>query len=76
MWCGLYEGAESFENALERVIRLGGDTDTGGAIVGQILGALYGYKALPCGLVNQIHDLDLILRVADDFYRTWEDRSN
>lgn len=38
----IWQEATGFEDAMERVIRLGGDTDTVGAMVGGILGAVPG----------------------------------
>lgn len=38
---------DSFESGMRAVIRLGGDTDTNGAIYGQLAGAYYGYRAIP-----------------------------
>jgi ADP-ribosyl-[dinitrogen reductase] hydrolase len=37
----------SFEEALTRAINLGGDTDTVGAVAGQIAGAAYGLSSIP-----------------------------
>jgi len=46
---GLQVAAEGsgFEEGLRRVIALGGDTDTNGAVAGALLGALHGRDALP-----------------------------
>lgn len=38
---------DSFEDGMRAVIKLGGDTDTNGAIYGQLAGAYYGYKTIP-----------------------------
>jgi ADP-ribosyl-[dinitrogen reductase] hydrolase len=40
-------GAEDFAEALERAVGLGGDTDTAGALAGQIAGAIWGVRAIP-----------------------------
>lgn len=37
----------TFESGMRAVIKLGGDTDTNGAIYGQLAGAYYGYAAIP-----------------------------
>ncbi len=39
--------SKSFEEALVRTVSRGGDTDTNGCIVGALLGAYYGYSAIP-----------------------------
>lgn len=38
---------DSFKEGLLKVVNLGGDADTNGAIYGQLAGAFYGYKAIP-----------------------------
>lgn len=38
---------DNFADGMRDVIKLGGDTDTNGAIYGQLAGAFYGYKAIP-----------------------------
>lgn len=38
---------DSFAEGLLKVVNLGGDADTNGAIYGQLAGAFYGYKAIP-----------------------------
>jgi ADP-ribosyl-[dinitrogen reductase] hydrolase len=45
---GLLTGA-SFEDALVRVINLGDDADTVGAVTGMLAGAAYGLNAIPAG---------------------------
>ena len=40
-------GAENFKEALLRAVNLGGDTDTIGAVTGQIAGALWGESGIP-----------------------------
>lgn len=37
----------SFEDGMRAVLELGGDTDTNGAIYGQLAGAYYGYVSIP-----------------------------
>jgi ADP-ribosyl-[dinitrogen reductase] hydrolase len=43
----MFLSSRSFESALIDTISLGGDTDTTGAMVGQMCGALYGESAIP-----------------------------
>ncbi|MGB0921368.1 MAG: ADP-ribosylglycohydrolase family protein [Alphaproteobacteria bacterium] len=45
LWC--VEHTSSFEDAVIKAVNLGGDTDTVGAITGQIAGAAYGYGSIP-----------------------------
>lgn len=42
-----FVSSDDFKDDMMKVIRLGGDTDTNGAIYGQLAGAYYGYKAIP-----------------------------
>ena len=41
------QGAVTFEDALVRAVNLGGDSDTVGAIAGQIAGRIYGASTFP-----------------------------
>jgi ADP-ribosyl-[dinitrogen reductase] hydrolase len=45
LWATL--GAEDFEESLVRVVNLGGDADTAGAITGGLVGAALGFGAIP-----------------------------
>lgn len=42
-----FRNFNGFEDGMRAVIKLGGDTDTNGAIYGQLAGAYYGYEAIP-----------------------------
>jgi ADP-ribosyl-[dinitrogen reductase] hydrolase len=55
---GLQVAAEapSFEVGLRRVVGLGGDTDTNGAVAGALLGAIHGRAALPPVWLRVLHD--------------------
>ena len=45
LWC--FKHATSFSDGIEKAVRIGGDTDTYAAIAGGLLGAYYGYDAIP-----------------------------
>ena len=47
---------ESFQDGLIAVIKLGGDTDTNGAIYGQLAGAYYGYQSISTKWRNDLLD--------------------
>lgn len=49
------------------VINAGGDTDSNGAIVGALLGALHGEKIFPKHLIDGLKEKDRILDTADRF---------
>lgn len=54
-------------DALYDCISSGGDTDSTGAIVGALLGALHGTKIFPQHLIDGLHNKEVIFKIADDF---------
>ena len=62
-WCSIYttlwtvpgKGSNHFKLALEAAVRGGRDTDTVAAIAGGLLGAAYGYMAIPRAWRERIH---------------------
>lgn len=50
-----YWHAESFESGLHAVVNEGGDADTNGAIACAILGAKYGYNAIPEYFIKNLY---------------------
>lgn len=52
LW-GLAHGKD-FEDSLIKIVNLGGDADTTGAIAGGIAGAAYGYSAIPDRWINAL----------------------
>ncbi len=66
VWC-LYT-TDSFENCLLKAVNLGGDTDTIGAVVGGLAGALYGYQAIPDKWLNVLQKKDYIEKMCVTFY--------
>jgi ADP-ribosylglycohydrolase len=53
-------GAGSFDEGLLRVMALGGDTDTNGAVAGGLLGASVGVYGLPAGWLERLQDREAI----------------
>ena len=47
----------------------GGDSDSTGAVTGNILGAAIGYEAIPQYYKDDLEMHNLILHMADDLYR-------
>ena len=47
----------------------GGDSDSTGAVTGNILGAAVGYDAIPQFFKDDLELHDVILHMADDLYR-------
>jgi ADP-ribosyl-[dinitrogen reductase] hydrolase len=54
-----------FEEALIKVVSMGGDTDTNGAIAGAVLGARFGIDAIPRRWLDSIRGADQLVELAD-----------
>jgi len=59
---------DSFEDAMIAAVNHGGDSDSTGAVTGNILGAALGYSAIPQFFKEDLEMHDLILHMADDLY--------
>jgi ADP-ribosyl-[dinitrogen reductase] hydrolase len=53
-------GTGDFEAEVNRVVALGGDTDTNAAVAGALLGALVGEKGLPQAWLDRLQDREAI----------------
>lgn len=60
---------DNFEHALIAAVNHAGDSDSTGAITGNILGAAIGYEAIPEFFKTDLEMQDLIVHMADDLYR-------
>lgn len=60
---------DNFEKAMIAAVNHSGDSDSTGAVCGNILGAAIGYAAIPQSFKNDLEMHDLILHIADDLYR-------
>ena len=60
---------DNFEKAIIASVNHGGDSDSTGAVTGNILGAVVGYDAIPDHFKNDLELHDVILHVADDLWR-------
>ncbi|WP_217809222.1 ADP-ribosylglycohydrolase family protein [Agreia pratensis] len=66
VYCALvYPREHQILDALALAVSHSGDSDSTGAICGNLLGALHGEEALPAGLVARLEGLPTITRVAD-----------
>jgi len=72
MWAFL--GTDSYKAGLKRVVSLGEDTDTTGAVYGQIAGAYYGLKAIPW--TDKITWSEKIHELAEKLYELNKERRN
>ena len=68
LYCAL-KHFDSFEDAMIAAVNHGGDSDSTGAVAGNILGAAIGYEAIPQFYKDDLEMHDLILHMADDLYR-------
>lgn len=68
LYCAL-KHFDSFEKALIAAVNHAGDSDSTGAVCGNILGAAIGYDAIPSFFKTDLEMHDLILQLADDLFR-------
>ena len=61
LWCVYH--APSFEEGLLAVVNEGGDADTNGAVAGSLLGAKYGYDAIPPRYIKGLKHKDVLWRI-------------
>lgn len=67
LYCAL-KHFDSFEDAMIAAVNHGGDSDSTGAVTGNILGAAIGYEAIPQFYMDDLEMHELILHMADDLY--------
>lgn len=60
---------DNFEKAMIAAVNHSGDSDSTGAVCGNIFGAAIGYEAIPQFFKDDLEMHDLILHIADDLYR-------
>ena len=58
LWC--YFHAKSFEEGLLKVVNAGGDADTNAAVACSILGAKYGFNAIPTKFIDGLYHKDVM----------------
>ncbi|UKK50036.1 ADP-ribosylglycohydrolase family protein [Prevotella sp. E13-17] len=68
LYCSL-KHFDSFEDAMIAAVNHGGDSDSTGAVTGNILGAAIGYESIPQFYKDDLEMHELILHMADDLYR-------
>ena len=68
LYCAL-KHFDSFEDAMIAAVNHKGDSDSTGAVTGNILGAAVGYEAIPQFFKDDLELHDVILHMADDLYR-------
>ena len=60
--------SDNFERAIVASVNHGGDSDSTGAVTGNILGAYLGMSAIPEKFLEKLELKDVILELADDLY--------
>lgn len=65
---------DDFERAMIAAVNHSGDSDSTGAVTGNILGAAIGYENLPQFYKENLELHDVILKMADDLYRGEESK--
>lgn len=58
----------TFEEGLIAAVNLGGDSDSIGAVFGQIAGSFYGFDAIPERWVKGVKDWGVVDKLIEDFY--------
>ncbi len=67
----LYSAAkhrDSFEDAIVSSVNHSGDSDSTGAVCGNIMGALHGRSAIPAHFTDTLELRDVIEEIAEDLY--------
>ena len=67
VYCAL-KYPDDFEKAIVASVNHNGDSDSTGAVTGNILGASLGYNALPAFYLQDLELEDIILEVAEELY--------
>ena len=62
IWC--VGNSVSFEEAVAKAVNLGGNSDTVGAVTGQLAGALYGLEAIPIRWFDQLLQIEKLTDVS------------
>jgi len=72
VYCALVAG--SFRHGVILAVNHDGDSDSTGSIVGNLLGAVHGVKAIPAEWLEQLELREVITELADDLYsfKDWE----
>ena len=67
LFCSL-RYSDDFEKAVSAAVNHDGDSDSTGAITGNILGAYLGLSSIPGNFIDNLELKDIILEIADDLY--------
>ncbi len=62
-----FQTTKNFEDGMIAAVNLGGDSDTIGAVYGQIAGAFYGIENIPERWLSAIKDREKVNKLIEDF---------
>ena len=62
---------DSLRDALLLAVNHSGDSDSTGAIAGNLAGVLHGQASIPSEWLEQLELREVIAQVAEDLYRCW-----
>ena len=65
LWCLL--NTDNFKDLALKIVNLGGDTDTAGAVAGGLAGMIYGVEEIPAEWLATLKRRDYLEKIADDF---------
>ncbi len=69
VWCVYH--ATSFEEGLQAIVNEGGDADTNGAVAGSLLGAKYGYDAIPPRYIEGLMRKDVLWQIIERYLKIY-----
>lgn len=69
LWCVYH--ARSFKEGLLAIVNEGGDADTNGAVAGSLLGAKYGYDAIPPRYIEGLTRKDMLWRIIERYLKIY-----
>jgi ADP-ribosylglycohydrolase len=70
LWCLLT--TESYHDCVLKAVNLGHDTDTVAAVAGGLAGALYGYRNIPTGWLENLKRREYIESMCERAYIAWQ----
>ena len=68
VYCAL-RYSDDFEKGITAAVNHDGDSDSTGAVTGNILGAALGFEAIPQKYLDKLELKDIIIEIAEDLYR-------
>lgn len=67
---------DNFKDALLKAVNLGGDSDTNGAITGQLVGAYYGFNNIPKDLLDGLYKKEILDEYTIPFLQKLKEKIN